>query len=169
VHAEHALETLIACWACVQCDFRRKTRGPIHFFLSFRMPHTQIGFYRVRNSELKFSWLAPRRLLRSSRPQEICQPRREGFFSVHGLSGCVHTQLQLLRNIFRLFSLYRGSSWSSIQQQWQLSERDHKMKFWIAITALKLRFVKLILGSSTFGYIASKEFRKFEKCGLNSI
>ncbi len=58
--------------------------------------------------------LMPRRLLRSSRPQEICQPRREGFFSVHGLSGCVHAQLQLLRNIFRLFSLYRGSSWSSI-------------------------------------------------------
>jgi hypothetical protein len=73
--------------------------------------------------------LHPRRLLRSSRPQEICQPRREGFFSVHGLSGCVHSQLQLLRNIFRLFSLYRGSSWSSIQQQWQLSERDHKMKY----------------------------------------
>ncbi len=36
-----------------------------------------------------------RRILRSSRPQEIFQPPREGFFSVHAL-------LQLLGNIFQL-------------------------------------------------------------------
>ncbi len=36
-----------------------------------------------------------RRILRSSRPQEIFQPPREGFFSVHA-------QLQLLGNIFQL-------------------------------------------------------------------
>jgi hypothetical protein len=35
----------------------------------------------------------PRRILRSSRPQEIFQPPQQGFFSVHA-------QLQLLENIF---------------------------------------------------------------------
>ncbi len=39
----------------------------------------------------------PRRILRSSRPQEIFQPPQQGFFSVHA-------QLQLLGNIFRLFT-----------------------------------------------------------------
>ncbi len=39
--------------------------------------------------------LYPRRLLRSSRPQEIFQPPQQGFFSVHA-------QLQLLGNIFQL-------------------------------------------------------------------
>ncbi len=37
----------------------------------------------------------PRRILRSSRPQEIFQPPQQGFFSVHG-------HLQLLGNIFQL-------------------------------------------------------------------
>jgi hypothetical protein len=37
----------------------------------------------------------PRRILRSSRPQDIFQPSLQGFFSVHG-------QLQLLGNIFQL-------------------------------------------------------------------
>ena len=47
--------------------------------------------------------MGPRRILRSSRPQEIFQPRQQGFFSVHA-------QLQLHGNIFRIFSSYRGSS-----------------------------------------------------------
>jgi hypothetical protein len=38
-----------------------------------------------------------RRLLRSSRPQEIFQPPQQGFFSVHA-------QLQLLGKIFLLFT-----------------------------------------------------------------
>ncbi len=38
----------------------------------------------------------PRRILRSSRPQETFQPPQQGFFSVH-------VQLQLLGKIFRLF------------------------------------------------------------------
>jgi hypothetical protein len=99
----------------------------------------------------------PRRLLRSSRPQEICQPPREGFFSVHGLSGCVHSQLQLLRNIFRLFSLYRGSSWSSIQQQWQLSERDHKMKYCA------------VLNCSNSSKVANVTFHKFPSGNKHSM
>ncbi len=43
--------------------------------------------------------LYPRRLLRSSRPQEICQPPQQGFFSVHA-------QLQLLGKIVRLLWNY---------------------------------------------------------------
>ncbi len=39
----------------------------------------------------------PRRLIRSSRPTEIFQPPKRGFFSVHA-------QLQLLGNIFQLFA-----------------------------------------------------------------
>jgi hypothetical protein len=38
-----------------------------------------------------------RRLIRSSRPTEIFQPPQQGFFSVHA-------QLQLLGNIFQLFT-----------------------------------------------------------------
>jgi hypothetical protein len=37
-----------------------------------------------------------RRIVRSSRPQEIFQPPQQGFFNVHA-------QLQLLGNIFQLF------------------------------------------------------------------
>jgi hypothetical protein len=48
-------------------------------------------FYRLH------SMLLSRRLLWSSRPQEIFQPPQQGFLSVHA-------QLQLLRKIFLLFT-----------------------------------------------------------------
>ena len=44
-----------------------------------------------------FTLSGPRRLIRSSRPTEIFQPPQQGFFSVHA-------QLQLLGNIFQLFT-----------------------------------------------------------------
>ncbi len=43
-----------------------------------------------------------RRLIRSSRPTEIFQPPQQGFFSVHA-------QLQLLGNIFQLFTPHPSS------------------------------------------------------------
>ncbi len=46
--------------------------------------------------------LRPRRLIRSSRPKEIFQPPQQGFFSVHA-------QLQLLGNIFQLFTQHPTS------------------------------------------------------------
>jgi len=48
----------------------------------------------------------PRRLLRSSRPQEICQPPQRGFFCVH----TVHALLQFLGNIFQLFTHHLTST-----------------------------------------------------------
>ncbi len=57
-------------------------------------------FYSVRGTnELAHS----RRILRSSRPQEIFQPPQRGFFSVHA-------QLQVLGNIFQLFTPHLTST-----------------------------------------------------------
>jgi hypothetical protein len=51
----------------------------------------------LSNVRFKHPWLCARRIVRSSRPQEIFQPPQQGFYSVHA-------QLQLLGNIFQLFT-----------------------------------------------------------------
>jgi hypothetical protein len=71
----------------------RGSNAQKNFFLFYFPSHIPIWVWFVQKTRAKNShaW-AP---LRSSRPQEIFQPPREGFFSVHA-------QLQLLGNIFQL-------------------------------------------------------------------
>jgi hypothetical protein len=52
---------------------------------------------KIQRKSLSPCGSAPRRLLRSSQPQEICQPPQQGFLSVHA-------QLHLLGYILRLFT-----------------------------------------------------------------
>ncbi len=68
-----------------------------YFIMTFRTQiHTQ-KFGKNDFHTLQGTMSHPRRLIRSSRPTEIFQPPQQGFFSVHA-------QLQLLGNIFQLFT-----------------------------------------------------------------
>ncbi len=62
---------------------------------------TCVVFWSLRRSVVEYTpaKFSPRRILRSSRPQEIFQPPQQGFFKFS-----VHAQLQLLGNIFQLFT-----------------------------------------------------------------
>ncbi len=123
-----------------------------------KFAHTMLFYWVGSGYSRVLSWLAmqlaaelaceacPRRLLRSSRTQEIFQPPQQGFFSVHA-------QLQLLGKIVRLLWNYIVK-WLVTKLVVRLENRYFQSCSWELCTAVNLFGIKiyvLCLMFSLFG------------------